>query len=154
MLNCMIDFMIEEVLKAVVEVTGVTERMLISKSTREPLNIARGMFVHIGRSMGCEYKDLALRINRTVPSISVTAHRYKSLCEKDAEMRLLRDKIQRHLEGDADDGFELWSKSFHIKDVSSKHFGEYYIGYIDGEIFTSDKSFHVVANKMLNEAGG
>ncbi len=146
----MIDIMIEEVLKAVIEVTGVTEKMLSSRSTRKPFIIARGMFAHIGRSMGCEYKDLALRINRTVRTISDTAHRYKSLCEKDAEMMLLRDKIQEHLEGDADDGFELWSKSFHIKDVSSKHFGKYYIGYIDGEIFTSGKNFHVVANKMLN----
>lgn len=148
----MIDIMIEEVLNAVIEVTGVSERMLISRSTRKPFYVARGMFAHIGKSMGCEYRDLALRINRTIPNISVTANRYKSLCEKDAEMMLLRDKIQGYLEGDDDDGFELWSKSFHIKDVSSKHFGEYYIGYIDGEIFTSDKSFHVVANKMLNEA--
>ena len=152
MLNCMIDIMIEEILNAVIEVTGVTEKMLRSRSTREPFNIARGMFVHIGRSMGCEYRDLALRVNRTVPNITAIAHRYKRLCEKDAEMILLRDKIQGYLEGDDDDGFELWSKSFHIKDVSSKHFGKYYIGYIDGEIFTSGKNFHVVANKMLNEA--
>lgn len=152
MLNCMIDFMIEKILKAVIEVTGVSERMLKSRSTKKTFIIARGMFALIGRSMGYECMDLGLRINRSVKSISAIANSYKSLCEKDAEMRLLRDKIQGYLEDDTDYGFKLWSKSFHIKDVSSKYFGEYYIGYIDGEIFASDKNFHVVANKMLNKA--
>lgn len=146
--------MIEQILQAVSDYTGISVDYMKSNSTKKDVAFARGLYYSIARMAGFSYADIGRKINKTHESVTRTGKKFMEYCDKDKKTKKIRNNILKSLTvGDKETSFienQLFNENFYIADASLQYFGKYFVGMVDGCPCASGKSFHGVLNKMLD----
>lgn len=146
--------MTEDILEAVSEVTGVAVDHIKSKSVIREVVEARGLFCIVGSIAGINKRQLAILINKRYETIVNLTVKYSELYETDDCVRENVMKVLELIGGETDIESvierPLWTDDFKIVDVSSRYFGECYVGIVGGSPVMQSKSFYAVANEMID----
>lgn len=145
-----------DILRAVVEVTGISEADIRSKGrTREVVN-ARGIYFNVCGIMNIHPKICAEHIERDRSTAIKMGERYGKRCEINKKLGSAKSAVLSRLNIQSDDVEKLaevqtepiWSESHYIADMSSRYFGESYIGMEKGNPVCGG-GFYKVCNEMI-----
>lgn len=139
---------LEDILEAVVEVTGVTVEDMTIYSHKREFNEARTLYYEVARSQGYIYSEIGESVNRKHSGVLLAMKTNHHTPEFKASL----DKVLVYLgisEEEEEEITPLWNESFRVVDISSKHFGPCFMGLDNGEIVTSGCRPEVI-NAMLD----
>lgn len=146
-----------DVFKAVEDVTGVTKDELKSDISTQVVSTVRGLFYVSGRRMGFTFSELSSATNRHLDSAQQLANRFTKKCKDNPILEQMLDKIMQKLDKHNLIDLELslgdepyWGDNFYILDVSSRYFGKMHLGLADGNLVSASKYRAEVANKMID----
>ena len=141
----------EKLIQAIEEVTQVTHEMLRSASRVREVSDARAIYYTVGDKMGFTTGQLSSNIRKEC----LARNRIITLSDRvdaNEDVRLLKEAVEARV-GIADLPImekPLFDDEFYIKNVSSKFFGKYFIGFNKGNIVTHGTSYIGVVNKMID----
>lgn len=147
-----------DILRAVVEVTGISEADIRSKGrTREVVN-ARGIYYNVCHLSGIHPKIYAEFIERKRTTAINMAEKYGEYCISDSDLSGMKSKVLSMLNIMSDDVEEisevltepLWTESHYIADMSSRYLGECYVGMEKGEPVCGG-GYYEAQNRMIDK---
>lgn len=152
----------KKILRAVVDVTGITEEQMKSDSMGRDVSRARTMYYYL-----CNEKKLILPVvgalvNRSANSVSKGVSSFRELISRnkryadllnEAKMVLLGLGIEEQkdwMHYNDQDYIFIRGKKYSIHDISSRYFGGGYMGMIDDEfVLYSDNKEHAVRRLLM-----
>lgn len=137
---------IGDIINKVIEVTGVTEEELKSGKRDENIREAKILLYDMARQAGFSLKEISLATGKDRASIIY----FLKCIPETSEYKLKADILCDYLGIDNEVEFKpVWGENFKIIDVSSKYFGECYIGTINNNIVSYGCKMKVI-NEMLD----
>lgn len=146
----------KEILKAVSEITQISEEEIIGNSHEALITEARFLFYRASKEKDYSQSAMGKFANRGRSSVFYLLTNQEKKLETDP---ILSSKYNKILEliglraiADEIEIAPFWNESFYIADMSSKYFGEYFVG-MDKGIPVSCGGLCKVTNEMIGRYG-
>lgn len=139
---------LEEILEEVINVTGVTVEEMEKFRGSEDANEAKLLFYEIGRRCGFTYKEIGLKVKRKHSSVMTSLKNHRFTPEFKAKLEKVKDDLVLREEPGIDIT-PLWNEDFKIIDISSRYFGDCFMG-LDNDKIVAHGCRPKVINAMLD----
>lgn len=146
------------ILKAVVEVTGVSEEDIRGRDRKLEVANARGIYYNVCHISGIHPTIYAEFIGRNRLTAINMAGKYGDYCMLNRELADMKSKVLDKLNIMSDDVEELtgvlteplWTESHYIADMSSRYFGACHVGMENGAPVCGG-GYYEVQNRMIDK---
>lgn len=140
----------KDILRAVSEVTQISESEIVRGNQKRKTMEARFLFYFVSREKGYTHRDIGAFVNKAHSSVCFL------LLSHSSKLKGLTEKCERIYDIiGTEEEIEIspfWDESFYIADMSSKYFGEYFVG-MDKGIPVSCGGLCKVTNEMIGIYG-
>ena len=146
------------ILRAVTEVTGVSEGDIRGRDRKREVANARGIYYNVCHISGIHPKIYAEFIERKRTTAINMAEKYGEYCISDSDLSGMKSEVLNRLNIVSDDVEEvsgvltepLWTESHYIADMGSRYFGECHVGMENGDPVCGG-GYYEVQNRMIDK---
>ena len=124
---------LEDILDAVVEVTGIAVEDIVKHSKKREYSDARTLYYEVARRQGYAYAKIGEMINRKHSGVMVAVGGIFYTPEFKAQLERVLNYLGINKEPEVEIP-TLWSEDFKIVDISSRYFGSCFMGIDNGEV--------------------